>query len=78
MTTPPRPAAARTGAIWWVRVQHDDVKVVSGRERPNVDRVPGERLAYAIGPYQDEAQARQRAEDIYSRTHKAMLERMGL
>ncbi len=78
MTTPARPQPHATPVLWWIRVQHDEVQVLQQREAPHTAPVKGERLAYALGPFMSKDKAQARADDLYKRTHKAQMERMGL
>lgn len=66
------------GDKWWVVHQHDDVKVVKSAEMPSAEVEDGERMKRIHGPAATEAEAKELAESIYSRTLKGMAEREGL
>ena len=62
---------------WWVVHQHHQVDVVKTNEQPSSEVRTGERMKKVYGPFRSQQAAQDRADDIYSRTTKAMAERVG-
>jgi hypothetical protein len=60
---------------WWVRVHHDDVRVVRASKAPDRPEEGEDRKILISGPFQTEEAASRIAEKLHSRTFKAMLEK---
>jgi hypothetical protein len=78
MGEPAKKPPQRQDFHYWVVQQHDEVAVVHQKERPSDKVEVGERLKVVYGPFGSQADATKRRDDLYSRTHRAQLERMGM
>ena len=68
---------AARGESWWVVHQHHDVEVVKASDRPNTTPERGERMKKAWGPYKSQAEAKERADRIESKTTRTMRAKAG-
>lgn len=60
---------------WWVVQQHETITTEEAEKRPDSKVKAGERHKRVFGPYADERTAKDAAEEMYSRTLKALGER---
>lgn len=60
---------------WWIVHQHQDIKVTSQAERPDVTIEKGDRVKRVYGPFTSQQLAQERAELMRSNTTRARVGR---
>lgn len=66
------------GRKWWIVHRHNDVDLVEGPQMPKTENGPGLRIAKVYGPFLDEGDARERADQMRANTHRARMEGAGV